>query len=373
MKIKLSGLFFLFSLFLFSQTCMAKSKDVEVGFNTREMYDNNIFYNNLNKRSDFVTSLEPTIAVNHKLKRVRFSADAEPQFLSYAKNSDINATNYNVNEKIEADINSHLKASVSNSNVKDTVSYLVNDLVNNVGSTGRFGFESNSISPTLTYNSKHGTALTGSYSFDRVSYHLPELSDNEGHNLSASLVQKITNLISALMDITFQSRHFDNGFEAGVLLFDWGARWAPGIRWVHDFKMGLQRIDKTDSRSDSQFYYTYTVSYFLTRLTSLSYTSQLSSSIIATQNNVLRIWQNSIGASQKLSRSDSLNVSVTYVWADVVPIKAKSTILKLDTDIEHALSKYAALKIGYSYENQSSDLSAAYKRDTTYISLNLKY
>lgn len=353
----------------------AQSKYIEAGLNIQEMYDSNIFYSSTNRRSDYLTTLIPHVGLKRSLKKLRFEANADPQFLIYAKNSDINATNYRINEKIEADINSNLKASVANSNIKDNYSYIIEDPTNSisVGSTGRFEYEMNSVTPTISYTSDHGTSLTGTYTFDRTSYKSADVSDTDGHSLFAVLIHKISNFISFLADVNFQNRHYDSGFETSILLYDGGIRWTPTIRWTHDAKVGLQNIKQTGANSDSQFYYAYSVSYLISRLLSVTYLSQLSHSIIDTQNNILRIWQNTVTTTYKLTHRDSLNGSVSYVLSQIPSIKGDIVIVQADANLEHMLSRYVALKIGFKHEGQSSDISTKYKRDTAYVSFNLKY
>lgn len=363
-------------LFLFSSGVLAKSKKLEVSFEAEEMYDSNIFYSDLNKESDFVTKLEPLIRFFRDIKRADVTIEAAPRFLFYGRNSDLNVTNYNVSENFNFRISRYVTASVSNTNIRDIVTYLTQ--TGAIGSTGRLEYDFNSITPSFVLSSLAGTTLVGKFTLDRFSFGSPDVDDSDGKQFSVALNQQVTKLFTALADFVYQTRHYDSGFEADVLLLDGGFSWAVTKRIRNDIRAGIQFPNQKATANEvddsgRRFYYSNILMFVLSRSTTLSFLSQLSSTVVDVQNHVLNIWQNTVEITHSLTKRDEVKLSGSFVYADTDFVDGESVVWKTEAGWVHRINKYISLRVGVSYENADSDFSTDYSRYLTLISLNVTY
>lgn len=354
----------------FQNNIWAKSKNLEIGGTIQTMYDSNIFFSESSRESDWVTLVGPTLNyLSNGANETILTVNAKPTYLFYGSHDDLSQLTFNVSESLRREINKNWSFSLANSNIKDSTSYLTDDAV---GATGRFDYTFFSVQPSLVYNSKNGFVGTLQYGHDWINFKDSNIPDSDGNQVTFGSEKELSNFVAALADLSFVERSFTNDVNVTVWLVDGGLRYEPDRKTTHTLKGGFELIDQgVDSGTANEFYFLYSLSYKLTRKTSVNFATQKQSSIIDSLNNAVDIRQTSASLTYQLNPKDRLQSTISYVEAAYDSLDSEDSIWKTEWTLEHTLNKNTTIRFGYSFEDKESELASGYARHLAYLNLQV--
>lgn len=166
------------------------------GIAVREEYNDNIFLTSTDKKSDFITTVNPTINLSYTGDTMNAYLDYGFRYLLYAGNTEDDKIYNNVN------FQSTLRP------VRDYVFIAVSDFFSRVPIDERrqVGYENNlanltnsnsfSVNPYVVYPITPTLRVTGGYTYQNIWYESKEGNDSQDHTAAFSIAKELTSRIS---------------------------------------------------------------------------------------------------------------------------------------------------------------------------------
>ena len=154
--------------------------------------------------------------------------------------------------------------------------------------------------------------------------------------------------------------------------YDGGCAWKPFRQMEGRAKVGFQNSGTSTSDGDNAVYYSFKLSYQLSRQTVAAYESAREHTAVDVENRIFDQWRNEVSFSHQLGKQNRLKSDVTYLQGNFESPRAKENTFRVGATFEHEFSSYVTGRVGYSFEKLTSEVFNKYSRNLVFLGLALK-
>lgn len=219
---------------------------VEASLGVREEYDDNIFLTSVDEESDFITTVNPGLALNWETRHFTLGLDYGFEFLFYRDHSEFDETSVGDTQraKVEAEILPEKNFSLR---ILDEYKRVPIDLrrpsvesnpIVNKTNVNRF-----LLNPTYRLGKLPALQATLGYQYEKFSYDSPEGDDNDNHVLSLALARQMTDRLTMTMNAAQYFYQADNDDDFRRQSLQAGFVFKVGPRLTLRGDGGATRID----------------------------------------------------------------------------------------------------------------------------------
>jgi hypothetical protein len=209
------------SLVLTLVPVMVYADDIKVtpACDVREEFNDNVLFSTFDRRSDFLTTISPSLALTQASERMNASLSGGLNWLTYARTTGLDATNYQVQGQAGYRWSALTDLGVSGAYVQNSRPDTVNQLTSlSAGS----GSDQQNYALRIGHKFDPLTASTFSYAFGKATYENPLQQGNEVHTTGLSVTRDLGNLLKGLISVGYNhigyrlSRSNDYSFSTGL-------------------------------------------------------------------------------------------------------------------------------------------------------------
>jgi len=176
------------SLFTFFSPARAQQITLTPSISVSETYDDNIYLDPQNERSDYITALSPGIALDMKKSRSELVLSYVPSFVFYGKNSEENTTRHLGNITYRQDIEQRWKFQLTDTYVRSEEPLETTEGIETIRRT-RNPYQRNTGEARMTYLFGPEDKFTAGYRNDLLINEDPTIEDGTIHEPFVDLVK----------------------------------------------------------------------------------------------------------------------------------------------------------------------------------------
>ena len=208
---------------LLPSTLMASETLLTPACEVREEYNDNILLSTIDRRTDFVTTVAPSLTLADRSQRHSISLTGGLNWLTYARTPGLEALDYLVRGQVGYRLSPRTDIGASGAYVIDSRPDSVNQLT---GLSASAGSTAQNYSFRLGHKVDERTAGSLTYGYGRERYENPALQGNTVHTAGAALTRDLDNLWKGLASVGYSRTSYRTSRSEDYSL-SLGLSWQP--------------------------------------------------------------------------------------------------------------------------------------------------